>query len=270
MGFPGGTWPSWAYMDMWAPELHFINGVFTLYFSARMKTTRKLALGVAVAKDLGDLFSGFKDLGYPLLQHHKGLIDPHFYRSDDSNFLLWKTDNNADGEESAIYIQELQEDGLAFQEDAEPKIILKADLPEERGVVEGPWILQWSKYFFLLYSTGGGFADTSYSIWAARASGVTGPYTKDTQPVVEVDRLRYDQGVNCTFEAPGHGSVVKDIAGTPWLLYHAWPYQRKEVFPPGRVLLLDRLVLEDGWPRAEGGHPSDRPRPVPHTAPVPH
>ena len=66
--FPGGTWPSWAYMDMWAPELHFINGVFTLYFSARMKTTRKLALGVAVAKDLGDLFSGFKDLGYPLLQ----------------------------------------------------------------------------------------------------------------------------------------------------------------------------------------------------------
>ena len=66
--FPGGTWPSWAYMDMWAPELHFINGVFTLYFSGRMKTTRKLAIGVAVAKDLGDLFSGFKDLGYPLLQ----------------------------------------------------------------------------------------------------------------------------------------------------------------------------------------------------------
>ena len=85
--------------------------------------------------------------------------------------------------------------------------------------------------------------------------------------MVEVDRLRYDQGVNCTFEAPGHGSVVKDIAGTPWLLYHAWPYQRKEVrypkikkfkpfffqvIPPGRVLLLDRLVLEAGWPRVEG------------------
>lgn len=106
--FPGGTWPSWAYMDMWAPELHFIDGVFTLYFSGRMKTTRKLALGVAVAKDLGDLFSGFKDLGYPLLQHHKGVIDPHFYRSDGSNFLLWKTDDNAGGGESAIHIQELQ------------------------------------------------------------------------------------------------------------------------------------------------------------------
>ena len=86
--------------------------------------------------------------------------------------------------------------------------------------------------------------------------------------MVEVDRMKYDLGVNCTFEAPGHGSVVKDIEGIPWLLYHAWPYQRKEVgwpvtriewesfffkvVPPGRVLLLDRLALEDGWPRVEG------------------
>merc|ERR1711971_795029 len=199
--FPGGTWPSWAYMDMWAPELHFVNGVFTLYFSGRMKTTRKLAIGVAVAKDLGDLFSGFKDLGYPLLQHSEGVIDPHFYRSDDdSNFLLWKTDNNNGGGESAIYIQQLQEDGLAFKEETEAKMILKADLPEERGVVEGPWLLHWSQYFFLLYSTGGGYADTSYSIWAARATNLTGPYSKATQPVVEVDRARYDQGLNCTFE----------------------------------------------------------------------
>ena len=74
------------------------------------------------------------------------MIDPHFYRSDDSNFLLWKTDDNAGGGESAIYIQELQvniyiydyddklyhiqEDGLAFQENTEAKMILKADLPE--------------------------------------------------------------------------------------------------------------------------------------------
>ena len=142
--FPGGTWPAWAYMDMWAPELHFVNGVFTLYFSGRMKTTRKLALGVAVAKDLGDLFSsGFKDLGYPLLQvdqvhddhsffpqHSEGVIDPHFHRGENSNYLLWKTDNNAGGGESAIYIQELQEDGLAFVENTEAKMILKADLPK--------------------------------------------------------------------------------------------------------------------------------------------
>ena len=123
--FPGGTWPTWAYMDMWAPELHFVNGAFILYFSGRMKTTRRLAVGVAVAKDLGDLFSGFRDIGYPLLQvrrllcayhcklffflqHPVGVIDPHFYRHEGSNYLLWKTDNNAEGGESAIFVQQLQ------------------------------------------------------------------------------------------------------------------------------------------------------------------
>ena len=80
-------------------------------------------------------------------------------------------------------------------------MILKADLPEgnthyivhithliqyqclfqERGIVEGPWLLPWSDDFFLLYSTGGGYTDTGYSIWAARATNLTGPYTKATQ-----------------------------------------------------------------------------------------
>ena len=63
-------------------------------------------------------------------QHSEGVIDPHFHRGENSNYLLWKTDNNAGGGESAIYIQELQEDGLAFVENTEAKMILKADLPE--------------------------------------------------------------------------------------------------------------------------------------------
>ena len=75
--FPGGTWPTWAYMDMWAPELHFVNGAFILYFSGRMKTTRRLAVGVAVAKDLGDIFSGFRDIGYPLLQVQRQISAYH-------------------------------------------------------------------------------------------------------------------------------------------------------------------------------------------------
>ena len=52
---------------------------------------------------------------------------------------------------------------------------------QERGIVEGPWLLPRSDAFFLLYSTGGGYTDTGYSIWAARATNLTGPYTKATQ-----------------------------------------------------------------------------------------
>ena len=106
--FPPGTWPSWAFMDMWAPELHIIRGVFTLYFSGRMKATKQLCLGVAVAREGGDPYSGYRDLGYPLLQHPAGAIDPHLHRSNGTNYLLWKSDDNARGGESAIYIRQLQ------------------------------------------------------------------------------------------------------------------------------------------------------------------
>ena len=91
---------------------------------------------------------------YPLIiancffpQHPVGVIDPHFHRYEGSNYLLWKTDNNAEGGESAIFVQQLQviffpesvktankcisqEDGLAFKENTEAKMILRADLPE--------------------------------------------------------------------------------------------------------------------------------------------
>ena len=88
-------------------------------------------------------------------------------------------------------------------ENTEAKMILRADLPEgnthyiystystchiqyqclfqEKGIVEGPWLLPWSDDFFLLYSTGGGYTDAGYSIWAAKATNLTGPYTKATQ-----------------------------------------------------------------------------------------
>ena len=128
--FPGGDWPSWAYMDMWAPELHLVSGTFTLYFTGRMKATKKLCLGVATAKDSGDPFSSYQDLGHPLLQHQEGVIDPHFHRSNGTNYLLWKSDENAKGGMSAIYIRELRDDGLSFKEGTEVRVLLRADLPE--------------------------------------------------------------------------------------------------------------------------------------------
>ena len=31
--FPTGAWPSWAVENMWAPEIHFVNGTFVVYFT---------------------------------------------------------------------------------------------------------------------------------------------------------------------------------------------------------------------------------------------
>ena len=31
--FPAGSWPDWAVENMWAPEIHFVNGTFLVYFT---------------------------------------------------------------------------------------------------------------------------------------------------------------------------------------------------------------------------------------------
>ena len=31
--FPSGAWPDWAVENMWAPEIHFVNGTFVIYFT---------------------------------------------------------------------------------------------------------------------------------------------------------------------------------------------------------------------------------------------
>ena len=31
--FPAGAWPDWAVENMWAPEIHFVNGTFVVYFT---------------------------------------------------------------------------------------------------------------------------------------------------------------------------------------------------------------------------------------------
>merc|ERR1719450_268389 len=104
---------------------------------------------------------------------------------------------------------------------------------------------------------------TSYYVGVARASSVLGPYTKSSVPVMQNNWDRYIKGQNTSFEGPGHGSVVADSAGVWWMLYAGWKYGYRNSFPPGRIMLLDRITWtgatsNDIWPYI--GFPSDTPQ----------
>ena len=75
--------------------------------------------------------------------------------------------------------------------------------------------------YYLFYSANS-YKGPEYRLNVATSSAVAGPYTKVEVPVVQTDWARYNQGVNSTFEGPGHGSVVEDEAGDWWLVYHSW------------------------------------------------
>ena len=105
--------------------------------------------------------------------------------------------------------------------------------------------------FFLFYSANG-YASPSYAIGVARASSPMGPFVKASQPI-----LRTTGG----WAGPGHGSVLKTAKGETWHVYHSW--RAGQVGGGnGRVVLLDRVFWEGGWPTMLAA-PSGRSLPPP-------
>ena len=85
--FLKGNWPKWVRSDMWAPEIHFVNGTFYVYFSARNTDPECHmiipgschSIGLAISES-GGPFGPYHDYGTPIMDGRFGVIDVTWYR----------------------------------------------------------------------------------------------------------------------------------------------------------------------------------------------
>jgi len=244
---PGNNKPAWAASDFWAPELHKVGNQYVAYFSAR-HNNGIFAIGAAVSATPGGPYKGQPQ---PLLQTGTpGVIDAHFFRSPTgNNFLLWKPDSNAIGQQTSIRIQPLSADGLSLTGSA--TTLLVNDRAWEGNVIEGAWMIYEGGFYYLFYSANG-YASTAYAVGVARATSPTGPFTKAANPILVT---------RGAWAGPGHGSVVRGPRGDWVHVYHAW--QAGNVGQsPGRLVLVDRIAFDNGWPNMVSA-PSRGSQPLP-------
>lgn len=240
---PGGKAP-WSANGgrNWAPEIHQVGTKFVAYFTA-VNSANVLSIGAASADSIEGPYT---DRGGPLSQHAQGVIDPSFFRDTDGTpYLTYKIDGNSVGQPTPIYIRKLTADGLSFA--AGPVEILRnSPTTWEGGVVEAQWIVKHDGMYYLFYS--GNVYDHRYRTGVARASSVTGPYTKKGAPILTN---------NARWVGPGHGSVVT-IDGAMHFVYHAWAANADGTNGPGgRRVLVDKITWgADGWPTIGSGSPS--------------
>ncbi len=78
--FPVGGWPSWAYVDMWAPEIHRVDDNFHVYFSGRKRDDDRLAIGLARSSNPSSFLGPYVDMGRPIIEDEVGCIDIHWFR----------------------------------------------------------------------------------------------------------------------------------------------------------------------------------------------
>ena len=122
--------------------------------------------------------------------------------------------------------------------------------------------------YFLFYSSSW-VTLPSYKVGVAVADCVLGEFVKNTEPVIQTRVAGREKqcGWLCTllgsdtrarseeeeeevmFQGPGHGSVVEDGSGCWWLVYAVWRTGAVNTWPPGRLMMLDRIT----W----SGHTTD-------------
>ena len=266
--------PSWASrtQDFWAPHVHHADGRYYLYYSAKpdaalTDTSRGLCLAVATS----DRPEGpFTDIGRPL-QCGEGFvnIDPMAYDDPATGrrLLYWGSGFGP------IKVQELAPDRISFAPGSQPidlvSVIRNEDPLNYQRLVEGAWVVRRDGYYYLFYSGDNCCGPNAhYAMMVARSRSATGPFETLAQATGAPNSVILERRSN--WVAPGHNSVIEDSNGDHWVLYHAVDTRRPRTRPTDdintrRIMLLDRLVWRDGWPRVEGNGPSTGPQPGPAT-----
>lgn len=257
--------PSWASrtQDFWAPHPVEANGRFYLYFSAKPDAAladpnQGLCLAVATA----DRPEGpFRDKGTPL-QCGPGFVNIDPMAFDDpatgKRLLYWGS-----GFEP-IKVRELAGDRLSFAPGSEAVNLVAPIRTEDSShyqrLVEGAWVVRRSGWYYLFYSGDNCCGkDAHYAVLVARSRSATGPFETLAQATGAASSVIL--GRNSRWLAPGHNSIARDARGRDWILYHAVDTLRPRVRETDevntrRVMLVDRLVWRNGWPRVR---PTARP-----------
>jgi arabinan endo-1,5-alpha-L-arabinosidase len=255
--------PEWASQtqDFWAPHVTEHEGRYYLYYSAKPDAAladpaRGLCLAVATAERPEGPFT---DIGRPLQ------CGPSFENIDPMSFddpetgrrlLYWGSGFGP------IKVQELAEDRISFAPGSRPVDLVHVDRTDDpanyRRLIEGAWVI-WRAPYYYLFLSGDNCCGPNihYAVMVARSTSATGPFELRPGTILEARQ---------SWVGPGHNSVVRDSAGTDWIVYHAVDARRPRNRPEDevntrRIMLIDRLVWEDGWPRAAG--PTDGAQPAP-------
>jgi arabinan endo-1,5-alpha-L-arabinosidase len=264
--------PGWASrtQDFWAPHVVAHDGRYYLYYSAKpdaalTDASRGLCLAVATAERPEGPFT---DSGRPLLCGEGFVnIDPMAYDDPATGrrLLYWGSGFGP------IKVRALASDRISFAPGSQAvdlvPVIRTDDPVNYQRLVEGAWVIRRDGFYYLFYSGDNCCGPNAhYALMVARSRNATGPFrtlAEATGAPNSVILARNDAWI-----APGHNAVVADPRGGHWLLYHAVDARRPRAEPGDeintrRVMLLDRLVWRDGWPRVEGGTPSSGQRPAP-------
>lgn len=251
--------PVWAANSFWAPHVMHdkVAQRYVMYFSAQPPGPEGKCLGVATAPAPGGPFVAQPE---PLVCGEGFVnIDPMAFDDprDGRRLLYWGSGFKS------LKVQELAPDRLRFAAGSMPRDVLLVNKDRDYdGLLEGAWVTHHNGYYYL-FSSGNNCCgpEAHYAVMVARSRNATGPFERLSETSGTGSSTILVQ--NAAWKAPGHNSIISDGRGNDWIIYHAVhpadlaaqkPNMQDQ--PMRRVMLIDRIVYQNGWPRVEANSPS--------------
>lgn len=229
--------PSFAGANLWAADITALSA--TSYVITKTVTHTSSGTMVIALASSNKPADGYAWLSTPVVSETgRHLIDSHvFVGPGGSKYLIYKRDiNGCAATEIVIAPLTLSVNATTGQPvsasiGAKTVILSTANDPRaeevaiDNGVawtgpggcqqrqIEGPSLVYHDGVYHLFYASGAYTKNGNYRVQVAKATNVTGPYTKLHIPLMSGDG---------SFQAPGHGAFVTDQSGRFFYLYHAY------------------------------------------------
>lgn len=239
---------------IWAPELHFIDGRWVIYFAAA-HTQAFDTLGmfqhrmfVLECADSDPLQGQWVERGQLKTQFDSFALDATTFAHQGKQWYLWAQKDLTIPGNTNLYLAELEN---AWTIKGQPVMLSKPELEWEcRGflVNEGPAVIRHGEKLFVTYSASA--TDENYCIGLLWIDIKADPlevanWHKSPQPVFTTSRENRQFG-------PGHNSFTQTPEGEDVLVYHARNYTEIEgdpLYDPNRHTRLKLIRWqENGMP----------------------
>lgn len=201
--------------EVWAPELHFLQNKWYIYFAADDGTNENHRLYVAEsATPQGSYVSKGKIYDATDRWAIDGTV---LQKPDGSLFLIWSGWPATSNGKQNLYIAPMSNPWTI----SGPRVLISTPTYSWEGWInEGPEIIQRNGKIFIIYSANASWTDSyCFGLLTCTNGDVLNPlsWKKKTTPIFKT----YTDSTNGVY-GPGHGSFTKSADQTEdWLFYHA-------------------------------------------------
>ena len=235
--------------EIWAPELHKINGKWYIYYAASDGDNINHKMWVLENASQDPFLGTWVDKGELQLPDDKWAIDGTHIEINNQYYFAWSGWSGDTNVSQNIYIVKLE---TPFKVSTDRVCLLKPTSTWETNttnplVVEAPQFLLRDNKLFLFYSAGGCWTD-GYSIGMISMDASKNPLDVNSWTRNENNPLFKSNTTGNTF-GPGHNSFFKSLNGKEdWILYHANP-QPGQGCGENRSMRMERFTWDNkGFP----------------------